>query len=215
MLYPGLIKPFRLGNHIDPVKLIPPDSMHLFDLGIIKLLSGFILQFNDPALNKNLSILRKPISRLSPEHINARITQTKLPVEFPRRTRNVDYAYYKSSEWRSLGQFLFPIVLKMLGEQQRPKQIKLFARMAYIIRAVNLPNDEYAFINTHALRQMVRKFYIFYEELFENRNCRPNVHLVSTYFIQHYNMLLVFTVLNCFSVQPYSGNQGKSGPSAD
>ena len=115
---------------------IPAEFMHLVCLGCVKRLLELCFAVGESCPR---NITRKLTSTAQ---FNKLISSVKVPSEFSRRIRDLDFAVYKGEEFRNLILFLFPVVLECLEQEVKEKRVWLL--LAYIIRGTIIPEDEYS-----------------------------------------------------------------------
>ena len=94
----------------DFVHSIPPEYMHSICLGLVKRLLEltFSVGQNRPRITKR---------RLSsPKLYNDLMMKQKVPREFSRRARNMEFSVLKAQEMRNITLFLFPIILQCIED---------------------------------------------------------------------------------------------------
>lgn len=74
---------------------------------------------------------------------------------------------------------MFPILLEAFPAG-RSKEKSLWARMAFIIRAVTVEDEAYRRIPKNMLTRLLDSFYKSFTYHFGEENCRPNIHVVRT-----------------------------------
>lgn len=94
----------------------------------------------------------------------------KVPTEFSRRIRNVDFANYKAEEYRNLGLFFFINVSKAFPDSQK-KHKKLWLLLGYLYKGHVLPDSEYANYSQADTLRHKTTFYKMYEATFGPENC--------------------------------------------
>jgi hypothetical protein len=77
------------------------------------------------------------------EDVEAILKATRVPSEFSRRTRELDFPNLKAEEYRNIIIFYFPAVLSLLRTAR--KERIFFAQFVYFVRALILPENEFTF----------------------------------------------------------------------
>ena len=107
---------------------------------------------------------------------------TKVPGEFPRRARNLDFSVFKGQEFRNMSIFYFPLVLECVEKGAEERHLWLY--LAYMLRATLLPSDEFVNVDLNIVRECCDKFYKLYEELFSCQNCTYNIHIFLSHLLE-------------------------------
>ena len=76
---------------------------------------------------------------------NSKMTYVRVPREFSRRVRRLDFSVLKGQEYRNIALFYFPIVLECIPQPHKERQ--LWLEMCYSIRACIIPEQEYEIVN--------------------------------------------------------------------
>jgi hypothetical protein len=71
---------------------------------------------------------------------------------------------------------MFPILADNLVD---PCQSLLWAKLAFVLRAYSLPEEEYQHVDVDYLRRTLRDFLVLFEDIFSPSNCTYNIHVVS------------------------------------
>ena len=158
------------------INSIPAEYMHSVCIGVIKRMLELTFNVGE---NRPRATKRK---LSSPNSFNQYMSRIKVPREFSRRARNLDFAVLKAQEMRNILLFFFPIVLECI--EVNAKERKLWQLLAFIIRACCLPNDEFQFVRKSLISQLSQQFYVLYEQLFSSKNCTYNTHVVASHLLQ-------------------------------
>ena len=156
---------------------LPCEYLHSVNLGVVK---RFIEQ--------TFANIREKRTRLSktklcnPADFNTQMRGIKVPREFSRRSRSLDYSVMKGQEFRNIILFFFPIVLNCF--EHAAKERKLWLYLVYMIRSCILPDNEYASVGTNVIQDCCNKFYKLYETLFGQKNCTYYTHVVASHLLQ-------------------------------
>ena len=65
------------------------------------------------------------------------------PSDFPRRSRPYDPSSMKAHEWRQVGIYLFPIIVRCLPASGKGHEKSVFLAFSYLNRCMRLPEEEY------------------------------------------------------------------------
>ena len=160
----------------DIVNDIPTEYLHSVSIGLVKRLLE--LTFNMGS-NRQRTTTRK---LSSPGTFNQLLTDIKVPHEFSRRIRDLDFNVYKAQEFRNVLIFLFPIVLECIEIGCRERDLWLL--LAFMIRACIIPNNEFNYVEKNDIKMAAYSFYTVYEQLFGPRNCTYTVHVVCSHILQ-------------------------------
>lgn len=156
---------------------VPAEYLHSGCLGVIKKLVE--LTFNVVSKKKKRNTKRK---LSSPAKFNRLMSLTKVPGEFPRRARNLDFSVFKGQEFRNMSIFYFPLVLECVEKGAEERHLWLY--LAYMLRATLLPSDEFVNVDLNIVRECCDKFYKLYEELFSCQNCTYNIHIFLSHLLE-------------------------------
>jgi hypothetical protein len=107
-----------------------------------------------------------------------------LVLQFPREVRkHVEFSGHTASEVRTFNQFLFIIIAEHFENSHQPELAALWARFGFVVRAVMQPNEEFLCISKAEVKRVLEQFYRSYTKELGEKNCRPNIHTVSTVII--------------------------------
>lgn len=121
--------------------------------------------------------------RLShPSFFNDLMKLLKVPREFPRRIRELDFAVFKAQEMRNISIFFFPIVIQCI--ETGAKERRLWFLLAFMLRSCLIPNNEYENIDDHEIHNACEQFYTLFEKLFSSKNCTYSIHVFSSHLLQ-------------------------------
>lgn len=150
---------------LDIVSDIPPESMHLVYLGVVRKM--FKLTFY--VVPKH----RVPFNRQPAQVIDRDLLQVKVPTEFARRTRPMDPVTWKAQEWRNFCLCMFPIIIKHCPRQAR----KVWLQLVFIARALSLPDNFYRRVTTN-VEELCKAWYLNFDKTFGKCYCSYNVHVM-------------------------------------
>ena len=154
----------------------PGEYMHCGCLGVVKKLVEltFSVGQNRPRLTK------RKLS--SPVTFNNLMKYVKVPGEFPRRSRQLDFAVFKALEYRNLAIFFFPIVIDCIEKNERERTLWLY--IAYMLRSAVIPTEEFVNLSLPEIEKICDDFYQLYETLFGTMNCTYNTHLLCSHLLE-------------------------------
>lgn len=157
------------------VEGVVPEYMHLACLGVVKRLLELTFSVGE---NRTRATSR----RLSPPSLfNQLMMGIKVPREFPRRAREMDFAVLKAQEMRNIILFYFAIVVQSI--EPEAKERRLWFLLAFMIRACTLPELEFQNVNQAELQSACKQFYILYEKLFTPKNCTYSIHVLVSHLL--------------------------------
>ena len=107
---------------------------------------------------------------------------TKVPQEFPRRARSLDFAVFKASEYRNLGLFFFPLVIECM--EPDAKEICLWLNLGFMLRSAVIPTPEFCNIDLTIVQECCKEFYQLFENLFSAQNCTYNLHVFCCHLLE-------------------------------
>ena len=161
--------------YFDIVIQIPAEYLHSVCLGVTKKLIE--LTFN---VGENRSrITNRKLS--SKNEYNLLIIVIKVPREFSRRVRALDFSVMKGQEFRNVLLFFFPIILKCIESDCLERRLWLL--YVYMIRSCVIPDIEYNTLDSHEILTACKQFYELYEELFGVNNCTYYTHVVTSHLL--------------------------------
>ena len=155
----------------------PCEHMHSVCLGVVKRMVELTYSVGE---NRPRITTRK---RSDPQLYNKMIILVKVPREFPRRCRNLDFSVFKALEFRNLILFFFPIVIESI-EPKFVKERQLWLNLTYVIRACIFPQTEFEKVNKKTIFDACELFYNLYEEVFGPKNCTYSVHVVGSHILK-------------------------------
>ena len=155
----------------------PSEYMHLVCIGVVKKMLEFSYKVGS---NKTRVTKRK---KCYPKEFNDLIIFVLVPYEFSRRLRNLDTSVLKAQEYRNILLFLFPIVLKNIGEKYK-KERQLWLSLVFMIRSCILPNEEYDEVNKETIQKSCELFYNLFFEVYGQKNCVYSIHVVSSHLFK-------------------------------
>ena len=168
--YRGRSEVLHFLPQFDIIEKVPVDPMHLLYLGVSRALFELLFAVGD---NRPTNLTMPP---LNPKALDDVLAQIKVPSEFPRRPRPMDFKNWKGSEWRSLVLIFFPIVAQVL----RPGLTReIWLEFCYLCRAYSLDDAYFNNMDEDELQSLARNWYRKYYTAFADLNMRYNVHLMS------------------------------------
>ena len=156
---------------------VPTEYLHSFCLGSVK--RTVELTFQVSTTTRPRITTRK---LTLPSVFNSLICNVKVPCEFPRRVRILDFLVWKGQEFRNLTLFFFPVVIDCLEENAEERRLWLL--LAYKLRACVVPDEEFDIVDKSDILYCCAEFYKLYEALFGPRNCTYNTHVVSSHLLE-------------------------------
>ena len=158
------------------VRDIPVDYLHAVCLGVVKRLLELTFTVGD----NRPRITKRKLS--NPADYNKQMGSIKVPREFSRRSRALDFSVLKGQELRNIILFFFPLVLHCIEPTE--KERKLWLLLTFMIRSCILPECEFSNVNKAHVKECCDKFYTLYESLFSVNNCSYNTHVVASHLLQ-------------------------------
>ena len=154
----------------------PTEYLHAVCLGVSKRMVclTFSVGENRPRITK-----RKLSSALE---FNSLMLMIKVPREFPRRIRDLDFSLFKGQQYRNITIFFFPVVISCI--EKSAKERKLWLLYAYMIRSCVLPQKEFQQVDLSSIEKACFDFYVLYEKLFGCYNCSYNTHIVCSHLLE-------------------------------
>ena len=147
----------------------PAEYLHSGCLGVIKRLVELTFQAGE----KRPRITKRKLS--SCKLFNDLMLLTKVPQEFSRRARCLDFAVFKGQEFRNICIFYFPLVLYCIENSAKERHLWLY--LAYMFRSCLIPSKEFSALDVNDINNYSTQFYKLYEMLFGQINCTYNLHL--------------------------------------
>ena len=163
-------------ENFDFVYDTPAEYLHSGCLGCVKRLVELTF---DVGMNRPRNTKRK---LLPTKKFNILMLKIKVPKEFPRRARCLDFSVFKGQEYRNLAIFFFPLIVECLESDAREKE--LWLNLAYMMRATLIPTEEFSNIDINAVNESCTHFYKLYETLFSEQNCTYNVHVFFSHLLE-------------------------------
>ena len=163
-------------DYFDIVLDIPAEYLHSTCLGTIK---------RTVELTFNVGTNRQRITKRKlsdPTMFNALMALIKVPREFPRRVRSLDFSVMKGQEFRNLGLFFFIVIIECIEPNE--KERRLWLLLSYMLRVSILPQKEFQRSNVNVISYCSESFYKLFEKLFGSGNCTYNTHIVGSHFIE-------------------------------
>ena len=154
----------------------PLDQMHCAYLGLCK--KFYRIALTEGPDKDKFNRQKNQVRKTAIKKINNWIKSSKIPSELGRRTREIDYANYKATEWRFVMLFGFAHVATSdlsAGIDIRIKQIMLL--YDFLLRALNLDTEKFQELRQVAnLRELFRLLQEKYEEVFGGGEATFNEH---------------------------------------
>ena len=152
---------------------IPTKYLHSICIGLVKRLLE--LCFNVGDLHTRITT-----SKLATiNKFNTAMASIKVPREFSRRCRKLDFSVLKAQEFRNILIFYFAIITESF--QPQAKERKLWLLLAFSVRAAIIPEPEFDNHLLALMNQSMQSFYSLYEALFGAKNCTYTVHIVANH----------------------------------
>ena len=151
----------------DYVSNVVQERMHLLDLGITRQLCRHMFggKIGAPTKRSTGSVYRP----VSPSAFDEGAKFVKVPSEFSRRTRDLNYGNWKAEEYRNLYLAFWPLIAEAL----EPAPRAVWLHFVYLARG--LMTRENGFIASAQVRDWIRKFAAAYGA----SACGYNVHALS------------------------------------
>jgi len=160
----------------DITKDLPVDYLHMFCLGVMRQTLKQTFDCGTP---------RTPgctYRRASAARFNDGYSKVKVPTEQQRKTRPLQVGVWKGSEYKLLGLFTFPHLLRCLQhhpDTQRRLLRDVWLTLVFVMRAVMLEEEEFQALEAVTNVEMeCRVFSRLYEQYFGSPNMTFNVHQV-------------------------------------
>ena len=154
---------------------IPTEYMHSLCLGVVKRMLELTFSVGEVRP-------RHSNRKLTPPSVyNAFMSDIKVPHEFSRRARQLDFGVLKAQEMRNIILFFFPLIVQCM--EPTAKKRKLWLLLAYVIRSCCLSNDEFEYISDNHITNLCHQFYALYEKLFSVHNCTYNTHIIGSHLL--------------------------------
>lgn len=154
----------------------PAEYLHSGCLGLVKRLVELTFNVGE----KRSRVTTRKLS--SPAAFNKLMANTKVPREFPRRARNLDFAVFKGQEFRNISIFFFPLVIDCIEINFKERHLWLY--LAYMMRSAVIPSQEFEQIDIPLVNELCKKFYEMFEELFGMQNCTYNTHTFCSHLME-------------------------------
>ena len=134
-------------------------------------------------LTFNVGESRKRITKRklsNPEDFNKIMNEVKVPSEFSRRGRSMDFKVMKGEEFRNIVIYFFPIIVScILGTTNDIiRERRIWLTFSYLIRAYVLPQNEYINVSQRVLQQCIQQFMKLFEDVYGSSNCSYNIHMM-------------------------------------
>ena len=174
----GILGPSPLLDfqNFDFIYGIPTEYLHSVCIGLVKRLLELCFTIGD---NRSRITTRKLSSTLK---FNAKMTTIKVPREFSRRCRKLDFAVMKAQELRNIVLFFFPLIINLIEENAKERHVWL--ALSFCIRACILPENEYSsLLLSPIITKTMSIFYTYYESLFGPHNCTYTVHVITNHLL--------------------------------
>ena len=163
-------------DYFDFVNDIPVDYMHNICLGVVKRMLELCFNIGKQRIRITNRTLRPP------NLFNKKIKSVKVPSDFSRRCRELDFSVLKAQEFRNIALFFFPLILDSLPRNCTER--KLWLSLSFILRACILPSDESQILNENFISTLASNFYVTYEKLFGSSNCTYNTYMFSAHIMK-------------------------------
>jgi hypothetical protein len=156
------------------VTQVPLDSLHLIHIGITKAMWNRIY-------GQGAEVLPVRSKKDCLQAANRLVSRTKVPSEIKRRTREVQPANMKASEWQVVDTYcLVSIALTLRTHKQLQRCLLVYT---FLIRAYNVDEDTFTRIQARCkLDRIHKQFYMDYQEVFGPQAVTFNAH--SFYHLQ-------------------------------
>ena len=155
----------------------PAEYLHSGCLGVIKKMTELTFDVVQKKRSRNS---KRKLS--STKDFNKLMSVIKVPREFPRRARNLDFAVFKGQEFRNLAIFYFPLVVETIEINAKERNLWLY--QAFMVRAAVIPSVEFQPINLKDIEDICDKFYELFEELMGISNCTYNLHVFCAHLLE-------------------------------
>ena len=113
-------------------------------------------------------------------NITFRLRYAQYPSDFPRRSRPYDHASMKAHEWRQMSLFMFPMILRSLGNT-RGHEKSVFLAFSFLSRAMRLPDKEYTRIPLEMLEEAESILNNHYPKAYGDTAGSYNFHIVGSH----------------------------------
>ena len=155
---------------------VPVEYMHCGCLGVIKKLVELTFSVGENCTRKTKRKLSSPIA------FDRLMALIKVPREFPRRIRNLDFAVLKAIEFRNIYIFFFPLILECIESNAKERHLWLY--LAYMTRSSVIPSEEFRNIDINDIEKSCKSFFNLYERLFGEKNCTYNTHVYCSHLTE-------------------------------
>ena len=125
----------------------------------------------------------------------------KYPSDFPRRSRPYDHASYKAHEWRQMGLFAFPLIVRCIP-QHKGHEKSVFISFGFLNRAMRLPEDEYQGIDQEMIDTAFNILEEHHEKAFGQTANTYNFHIISA----HLKEIRAHGPLTTYTAYPFEGS---------
>ncbi len=154
----------------DMIKNAPSDPMHRDWLGIAKA----ILWKHTLALGKN-GVISSKGKRIA-DRISAEYMRLRLPTEFQHKSRQLDYANFKSHEWKSITVSCFPVICQVVHDEYGEGAAQVWLLFVYLILVYNGPSHVRDCIGRRNLETLHKNLYELFEDEYGKGACTFNWH---------------------------------------
>ena len=168
--------PLFLIPNFDVVLDVSTEYLHSVCLGVAKRMIELTFSVGE----SRQRVTKRRLS--SPATFNLLMLQIKVPCEFSRRNRELDFGVMKGQEFRNIVLFFFPVVLNSIEKPAQER--KLWLLFTYMIRACIIPTEEFKLLDVEVIIDVCDQFYKLYERLFGECNCTYNTHVVSCHLLE-------------------------------
>ena len=180
----------------DIVMDCPTEYLHSGCLGVTKRLICLTFSVGE----NRQRVTKRKLS--APSDFNALILIIKVPHEFNRRVRELDFAVLKGQEYRNIVLFFFPIVIACIPDKDPERKVWLL--YAYMMRSCTVPEKEFKNIDLQTIEDACEQFYKLYEKIFGPSNCSYNTHIICCHLLEmrHHGPL---TFTSAFAFESFYG----------
>ena len=154
----------------DMVRKCPADPMHRDWLGLAK----STLWRNTVGIGKGGNMNARG-NRIH-EAVSEVYEQLQLPSEFSHRARQIDYANFKSHEWKSLTVCTLPTICEVVQAEDGEGLARLWLLFIFLILVYHGPGWVYFELGEEYLKEMQEKFYDDFQHEMGSGACTFNLH---------------------------------------
>ena len=128
------------------------------------------------------------------------------PSDFPRRSRHYDHASLKAHEWRQLGLFAFPLIVRCLPKSKGNEK-SVFMAFGFLNRAMRMPEEEYRGIPEAFLLEAMEILNGAYEAAYGRTANSYNYHIVASHLMDIRDKMN--GPLTKYTAYPFEGSYGE------